>query len=74
MEDLPVDDDAWKAKLTVLRENLEHHIHEEEHDLFKSAKRLLGKEALLEIGQAMERMRKSAERAGVLTGSTSGCK
>jgi hypothetical protein len=69
MEELPVADETWSAKLTVLKENLEHHIGEEEHDLFKSAKRILGKAGLVELGLAMERMRRAAERAGVLTGS-----
>ena len=30
LEDLPVDDEAWGAKAEVMRENVEHHMEEEE--------------------------------------------
>ena len=42
MEELSETDpaeDAWLAKITVLREILEHHIEEEEDDLFKKIKK-----------------------------------
>ena len=34
MRDLPVSDETWTAKFTVMKENLEHHIEEEEEDMF----------------------------------------
>ena len=34
LSELPVTDEMWGAKATVLRESLEHHIEEEEGDLF----------------------------------------
>src|SRR5688572_9116825 len=33
--------DKWDAKLTVLKENVEHHVDEEEGDLFNKAKDVL---------------------------------
>jgi iron-sulfur cluster repair protein YtfE (RIC family) len=33
--------DEWKAKLTVLRENVEHHVEEEENELFDKASDVL---------------------------------
>src|SRR6185369_16288491 len=35
LEELPKDDETWQAKLTVLKENVEHHVEEEEGEMFK---------------------------------------
>jgi len=40
----PKDTAEWSAKLTVLNENVEHHIEEEEGPLFSKAKRALSRE------------------------------
>ncbi len=49
------DGDRWKAKVKVLKELVEHHIQEEEKEVFKLAKKALDKEQLQEIaGQIME--------------------
>lgn len=53
IDNLPVTDEMWGAKTKVLRESLEHHIEEEEGDLFKSAKSLLDKDELDAIGDRM---------------------
>lgn len=53
LANLPVSDEMWGAKATVLRESLEHHIEEEEGDLFKIAKSLLDKDELDAIGERM---------------------
>lgn len=50
-------DERWKAKLSVLKENVEHHVEEEESDLFKKARRHLGEEEL----KAMARMFRSMQ-------------
>jgi len=47
-------DPAWGAKAHVLQENLEHHLGEEESDLFPKAKRLLGAETLADLGEEMD--------------------
>jgi hemerythrin superfamily protein len=41
----------WTAKLAVLKENVEHHIEEEEGSLFPKAKRVLSREDLEQIGE-----------------------
>lgn len=41
LKETDVHDERWLAKLTVIKENLEHHIKEEENDLFKKAKHIL---------------------------------
>lgn len=51
---LPASDEMWGAKATVLRESLEHHIEEEEGNLFKTAKSLLDKDELDAIGRQMK--------------------
>jgi hypothetical protein len=37
----PKDTEQWTAKLTVLKENVEHHVEEEEGEMFKKAKTVL---------------------------------
>ena len=44
--DVEPDDEKWKAKFTVMKENVEHHIKDEEEKLFPKAEKLLGPEKL----------------------------
>jgi hemerythrin superfamily protein len=46
-------DDRFDAKMTVLSELVDHHVKEEERDMFKRAQRL-GKERLEELGAQLE--------------------
>jgi hemerythrin-like domain-containing protein len=48
-----VNDPNWLAKCTVIKENLEHHIKEEEQQLFPALKKILSKKELEEIGEEM---------------------
>jgi hemerythrin-like domain-containing protein len=61
MLDLPVSDETWTAKFTVMKENLEHHIQEEEEDMFEKARRALGDEELADLGERMAARRDSLE-------------
>ena len=38
LESLDVSDEAWGAKAIVMKENIEHHIEEEEGEMFKIAR------------------------------------
>jgi len=53
--DLDPDDERFEAKMTVLDELIQHHVEEEESEMFKSAERL-GDARLKEIGAEMEAM------------------
>ncbi len=54
MLELDVDDDAFEAKLTVMKENLSHHAHEEEEQkLFPKVRRMLSPEQLSALGGEM---------------------
>lgn len=48
----------FSTKLAELRENVEHHVEEEENELFPKAKRILGQHRLEEMGDQMQQMKK----------------
>jgi hypothetical protein len=50
-------DERWAAKWKVLKESLEHHIEEEEEDMFKKARQIFEKDELAAMGEAMEAIR-----------------
>ena len=54
LDELPKDDETWGAKLKVLKENVEHHVEEEEGEMFSSAREVLSKEQIEELGTRME--------------------
>ncbi len=51
---LPKDREEWGAKLTVLKENVEHHVEEEEDEMFPDGRKVLSQEQLDELGTRME--------------------
>jgi hemerythrin superfamily protein len=51
--------DQFSGRAKVLKELLEHHIEEEEGDMFKKAKSLLSKEELVDLGSKMEARKES---------------
>ncbi|MFN2493000.1 MAG: hemerythrin domain-containing protein [Pyrinomonadaceae bacterium] len=46
--------DEWDAKLTVLKENVEHHVDEEEGELFSKARQALTRDQIERFGVEME--------------------
>lgn len=52
----------FAGRVKVMKELLEHHIEEEEEALFPTAKKLLGKDQLDELGAAMEAQKKNCSR------------
>ena len=58
--------EEWQAQAKVLQENVEHHVQEEENELFKKAAKVLSKEEIDELGEllAAEKNRKQKSAAG----------
>jgi hemerythrin superfamily protein len=50
------EDERFQAKMTVLSELVEHHVDEEEDEMFPMAEKKLGSERMKELGQQMEQM------------------
>ena len=46
--------DVWMAKLKVMKENVEHHVQEEEEELFPEAKDVLSDEQLQSLADSIE--------------------
>src|SRR5215213_10017329 len=63
LDKLPKDDETWGAKLTVLKENVEHHVEEEEGEMFKSARKVLIQEQIEEIGARLEAAKQEQKKA-----------
>lgn len=50
----PKDSEEWTAKLTVLKENVEHHVEEEEGEMFKKARKVLTDQQAEDLGARIE--------------------
>jgi hemerythrin superfamily protein len=50
---LPPEDGAYDAKVTVLMENVRHHVEEEESEMLPQSEEILGKEELARLGEEM---------------------
>ena len=54
LEALDVEDETWGAKAKVMIENIEHHIEEEEGEMFEKARQVFDRDELEQLGRAME--------------------
>ena len=59
---LDVSDEAWGAKALVMKENVEHHIEEEEGEMFKQARQVFDRQELEDLGARMARRKETAQR------------
>jgi hypothetical protein len=62
LERTPVTDDTWGAKFTVAKENLEHHIEEEEGEMFRKARQIFSDDELEDMGRRMEEIKELAKQ------------
>lgn len=54
----------FAGRMKVLKELLEHHMDEEEQEMFKDAKKLLSSEQLKTLGQQMEERKTQLKKSG----------
>jgi hemerythrin superfamily protein len=62
--DTEIEDETFDAKINVLKEQVEHHVEEEETDLFPKVRKLLDADQLEAIGQAMSAEQAELEEKG----------
>jgi hemerythrin superfamily protein len=55
------DDETYDMKIKVLKEDVEHHVKEEEGEMFPDAKRFLGESRLVELGAQLEARKQELE-------------
>ncbi|HEY0711031.1 MAG TPA: hemerythrin domain-containing protein [Polyangia bacterium] len=57
-------DDTFEAKVMVLKEQIEHHVEEEEKELFPKVKKMLDEETMLSLEQEMAATEQELLEAG----------
>ncbi len=60
-----VTDETWAAKIKVLKENIEHHVEEEETRMFVKARQIFDREELEEIGRKLQARKRELMREEV---------
>jgi hypothetical protein len=61
LEATDVTDETWGAKFKVMKENIEHHIEEEEGEMFDKARQVFETDELEQLGARMEELKKVGE-------------
>lgn len=57
LHEMARDDERWGAKFKVLKENIEHHIEEEERRMFRIARAVLSRDELDDLGRRMKALK-----------------
>lgn len=60
LQEAATNDEQWGAKFKVLKENIEHHIQEEEGQMFRIARGIFSREELRDLAHRMVVLRPSA--------------
>ena len=60
LEQLDATDETWGAKALVMKENIEHHIEEEEGEMFKNARQVFERQELEDLGARMQELKEAA--------------
>ena len=60
LEATDVTDETWGAKFKVMKENIEHHIEEEEGEMFKNARQVFERQELEDLGARMMELKEAA--------------
>ena len=64
LEATDVTDETWGAKFKVMKENIEHHIEEEEGEMFKQARQVFSADELETLGARMLELKKLGQQVG----------
>ncbi len=62
LESLGPDDETFDAKMKVLKDNIEHHVEEEEGEMFPHAQKQLDSDRLEELGQQIAARKEQLQR------------
>ena len=66
LEATDVGSETWGAKFSVMKENIEHHIEEEEGEMFPQARQVFDRQELVDLGARMlERKRSAGMELGI---------
>ena len=57
-------DETWGAKFKVMKENIEHHIEEEEGEMFKTARQVFDADELDALGARMMELKELGQQVG----------
>ena len=60
LEATDVSSETWGAKFNVMKENIEHHIEEEEGEMFKNARQVFERQELEDLGARMQELKEAA--------------
>jgi len=63
LEKMDKGDETWTARFTVLKENVEHHVEEEEGEMFPKARKALSDEQAEDLGARLEAAKKTELKA-----------
>jgi hemerythrin-like domain-containing protein len=62
LEQTDPSDEEWTAKFKVARENIEHHIEEEEAEAFPAVRKAFSKDELEDMGARMQEIKQAAQQ------------
>src|ERR671910_1406662 len=62
LEATDVTDETWGAKFKVMKENIEHHIEEEEGEMFKDARQVFDADELEQLGARMMELKQLGQQ------------
>jgi hemerythrin-like domain-containing protein len=63
LKSVATDDEQWAAKFKVLKENIEHHIEEEEGEMFRVARGIFSRDQLQELAERMRALKPRSARS-----------